>query len=66
MNLVTYLLTGKLLICYSQSFPYGRPENQPLLLQTSHFERWDEIFGDAAITSTIVDRLTYKAKLGLK
>ena len=30
------------------------------------FERWDEIFGDAAITSVIVDRLTYKAKLGLK
>ena len=25
------------------------------------FERWDEIFGDAAITSAIVDRLTYKA-----
>lgn len=30
------------------------------------FDRWDEIFGDAAITSAIVDRLTYKAKLGLK
>ena len=27
------------------------------------FERWDEIFGDAAITSAIVDRLTYKAYL---
>ena len=27
------------------------------------FERWDEIFGDAAITSTIVDRLTYIAYL---
>lgn len=27
------------------------------------FERWDEIFGDAAITSAIVDRLTYKAIL---
>lgn len=28
-----------------------------------YFERWDEIFGDAAITSAIVDRLTYKAYL---
>lgn len=27
------------------------------------FDRWDEIFGDAAITSAIVDRLTYKAIL---
>ena len=27
------------------------------------FERWDEIFGDAAITSAIVYRLTYKAFL---
>ena len=27
------------------------------------FERWDEIFGDPAITSAIVDRLTYKAIL---
>ena len=27
------------------------------------FERGDEIFGDAAITSAIVDRLTYKAYL---
>ncbi len=27
------------------------------------FERWDEIFGDAAITSALVDRLTYKAIL---
>ena len=27
------------------------------------FERWDEILGDAAITSTIVDGLTYKAYL---
>lgn len=27
------------------------------------FERWDEVFGDAAITSAIVDRLTYKAIL---
>ena len=27
------------------------------------FERWDEIFGDAAITSAVVDRLTYKAYL---
>jgi len=27
------------------------------------FERWDEIFGDATITSAIVDRLTYKAYL---
>lgn len=27
------------------------------------FERWDEIFGDPAITSAIVDRLTYKALL---
>jgi len=27
------------------------------------FERWDEVFGDAAITSAIVDRLTYKAYL---
>ena len=25
------------------------------------FERLDEIFGDAAITSAIVDRLTYKS-----
>ena len=34
-------------------------------LDTSNltFERWDEIFGDAAITSAIVDRLTYKAYL---
>jgi len=27
------------------------------------FDRWDEVFGDAAITSAIVDRLTYKAIL---
>ncbi|MBP7321291.1 MAG: ATP-binding protein, partial [Lachnospiraceae bacterium] len=27
------------------------------------FERWDEVFGDAAITSALVDRLTYKAIL---
>lgn len=27
------------------------------------FERWDEVFGDAAITSAMVDRLTYKAIL---
>ena len=27
------------------------------------FNRWDEVFGDAAITSAIVDRLTYKAIL---
>ena len=27
------------------------------------FDRWDEIFGDAAITSAMVDRLTYKAIL---
>lgn len=27
------------------------------------FERWGEIFGDATITSAIVDRLTYKAYL---
>ncbi len=27
------------------------------------FERWDEIFGDAAITGAIVDRLTFKAIL---
>ena len=27
------------------------------------FDRWDEIFGDAAITSAIVDRLTYKTIL---
>ncbi len=27
------------------------------------FERWDEIFGDVAITSAIVDRLTCKAYL---
>ncbi len=27
------------------------------------FDRWDEVFGDAAITSAIVDRLTYKAAL---
>ena len=27
------------------------------------FNRWDEIFGDAAITSAMIDRLTYKAIL---
>lgn len=27
------------------------------------FERWDEIFGDPALTSAIVDRLTFKAIL---
>lgn len=27
------------------------------------FDRWDEVFGDAAITSAMVDRLTYKAIL---
>ena len=27
------------------------------------FKRWDEVFGDAAITSAMVDRLTYKAML---
>ena len=27
------------------------------------FDRWDEIFGDAALTSAMVDRLTYKAQL---
>ena len=27
------------------------------------FNRWDEVFGDPAITSAIVDRLTYKAIL---
>jgi len=27
------------------------------------FERWDEVFGDAALTSALVDRLTYKAIL---
>lgn len=27
------------------------------------FERWDEVFGDAAVTSALVDRLTYKAIL---
>ena len=27
------------------------------------FDRWDEVFGDPAITSAIVDRLTYKAIL---
>ena len=27
------------------------------------FKRWDEVFGDAAITSAMVDRLTYKAIL---
>lgn len=27
------------------------------------FDRWDEIFGDAALTSAMVDRLTYKAML---
>ena len=27
------------------------------------FDRWDEIFGDAAITSAIEDRFTYKAIL---
>lgn len=27
------------------------------------FERWDEVFGDAALTSALVDRLTYKALL---
>ena len=27
------------------------------------FDRWDEVFGDAAITSAMVDRLTYKAML---
>lgn len=27
------------------------------------FERWDEVFGEPAITSAIVDRLTYKAFL---
>ena len=27
------------------------------------FERWDEVFGDAAITGALVDRLTYKAIL---
>lgn len=27
------------------------------------FNRWDEVFGDAAITSAMVDRLTYKAIL---
>lgn len=27
------------------------------------FERWDEIFGDTAVTSALVDRLTYKALL---
>ena len=27
------------------------------------FDRWDEIFGDATITSAMVDRLTYKAIL---
>ena len=27
------------------------------------FDRWDEVFGDAALTSAMVDRLTYKALL---
>ncbi len=27
------------------------------------FERWDEVFGDPALTSALVDRLTYKAIL---
>ena len=27
------------------------------------FDRWDEVFGDAAITSAMVDRLTYKANI---
>ena len=27
------------------------------------FDRWDEVFGDPAITSAMVDRLTYKAIL---
>lgn len=39
--------------------------SQKSIIITSNlpFERWDEIFGDATITSAIVDRLTYKAYL---
>ena len=38
-------------------------EAADLLFTVLSLERWDEIFGDAAITSAIVDRLTYKAYL---
>lgn len=38
-------------------------QKSTIITSNLSFERWDEIFGDAAITSAIVDRLTYKAIL---
>jgi DNA replication protein DnaC len=38
-------------------------QRSTLITSNLTFERWDEVFGDAAITSAIVDRLTYKAIL---
>ena len=38
-------------------------EKSTIITSNLTFNRWDEVFGDAAITSAIVDRLTYKAIL---
>ena len=38
-------------------------QKSTIITSNPTFERWDEIFEDAAITSAIVDRLTYKAYL---
>lgn len=38
-------------------------EKSTIITSNLTFDRWDEVFGDPAITSAIVDRLTYRAFL---
>lgn len=38
-------------------------EKSTIITSNLTFSRWDEVFGDAALTSAIVDRLTYRAIL---
>lgn len=41
-----------------------RAERKSTIITTNlTFDRWEEIFGDAVLTSALVDRLTYKAHL---
>lgn len=46
-----------------QSLSLRAMNKSTIITSNLTFNRWDEIFGDAAITSAIVDRLTYKAVL---
>ncbi|MGL6197830.1 MAG: ATP-binding protein [Lachnospiraceae bacterium] len=54
-----YLIAGM----YISNLSQRAAQKSTIITSNLTFERWDEVFGDAALTSALVDRLTYKAIL---